>query len=289
MRLLALPAVVILAALLLAAQCTPPHVMLPGGDEMGGVPSTGGSTATGGNRPTGGAKPECEYVPSGRSKRPSESRIVGGRPSPDGAYPWMAALETGDGWQYCGGTVIAPRWVLTAAHCQVQPGEVAHVGTNDLTQPGRRVTIGEVRNHPLWRGTTTGNDVAVLRLDADALVDPIELAREMPAGGSGVTIGWGAQHSGGSTTPVQRYATVPIVPLAACLQSYPGSLDGTMLCAGETGVDSCQGDSGGPLAIQAGDGWAQLGIVSWGRGCAVAPGVYTSVPEELEWIEACAR
>jgi len=62
-----------------------------------------------------------------------------------------------------------------------------------------------------------------------------------------------------------------------------------MICAGtfEGGIDACQGDSGGPLVYQGDSGiWTQVGIVSWGEGCAVerAPGVYTSVPNLLDWI-----
>jgi secreted trypsin-like serine protease len=282
----ALLACLVLALSLLGAQCTTPPVAPPsgaGGTATGGA-STGGSE-TGGSE-TGGTR--CEYVPSGRAARVPEDRIVGGQPSPDGAFPWVAALETRGGWQYCGGTVIAQRWVLTAAHCQVAVGEIVHVGTNDLTSGGRYVSIAEVRNHPAWHGTTTGNDVAVLRLDADAEVTPIQVVGETAAT-SAVTIGWGAQQSGGSTTSVQRYAWVPLVSRNLCQIAYSGLIDETMICAGGLGVDSCQGDSGGPLVVQTGDGWAQLGIVSWGRGCGEAPGVYTDARVEREWIEVCSE
>jgi secreted trypsin-like serine protease len=262
---------------LLGAQCSTPPVAPPS--------ETGGSAATGG----AAAVERCEYVPSGRTRRAAEGRIVGGQPSPDGAYPWVVALETRSGWQYCGASVISDRWLLTAAHCQVVVDDVAHIGTIDLREGGRWVSVGEVRNHPDWRGTTSGNDVAVLRLDADAGVEPVMLASAAPEAVSAVAIGWGAQQSGGSTTPVQRYVTVPLVAHPLCQLVYAGQLDATMLCAGGDGVDSCQGDSGGPLVIRTRDGWEQLGIVSWGRGCAEAPGVYTSVPAEIEWIEKCAR
>jgi trypsin len=276
------------ASLLLAATC---HVPTFGGG-TGGAPATGGAVPTGGQEAsdagpdTGGSV--CQWVPSGRSARRSESpRIVGGEPSPEGLYPWMAAIETNDGWQFCGGSVIGQRVVLTAAHCQVQPGEIVHLGTVDLREPGRRVPVAETRNHPGWTSTTSGDDIAVLRLAGDAAVPPLALADTEPEG-TAVAIGWGATCSGCSTVPVLRHVEIPVVPRSLCKLAYAGSIDDTMLCAGGDGVDSCQGDSGGPLVVRSDGSWQQIGVVSWGRGCADAPGVYTSVSAMLEWVKACA-
>lgn len=236
-----------------------------------------------------GAEPApCEYLPSSRSGRLPLPRIVGGSPAPEAAYPWMVSLETRSGWHYCGGSVIGGEWVLTAAHCQVSPGDVAHLGTVDLREPGRRVSVAEVRNHPSWYATTSGHDVAVLRLDAPANVEPVAMAMITPVSGDATAVGWGATSEGGDGSDVLLEVDVPIVPWATCQRLYGGALDGTMVCAGESGADACQGDSGGPLLDAGG---AQIGVTSWGRGCARpgAPGVYTDVVSVREWVTRCAR
>lgn len=259
--------------------------LLPGSPPLAPVPDAD----TGGE----GGVEVCRYLPSRSTiaQRMLAPRVVGGELAPEGAYPWMAAIETSRGRQYCGGTVIAPRWVLTAAHCQVQPGETAHVGTNDLREEGQRIEIVEVRNHESWTATPSTADVAVLRLESDAGVLPLELVSAAVLATRGVTIGWGSTQSGGSTVDELRFVDVPLTKREACLLAYPGKIDATMFCAGAKGVDSCQGDSGGPLVINDGGRPRQLGITSWGRGCAqaTAPGVYTSVPAMHRWIKVCTE
>lgn len=257
------------APLLLAATCKVP--------EPTPTPATGGGGGTG----------ECRYLPSGRSDvaRSIVSRVVGGTPAPPGSAPWIGALMVG-GHQFCAATVIGERWALTAAHCQVETSDDLLVGTQDLTTGGRRINIAEVRNHWRWTSTTSGYDVAVLRLAEPVGVEPIEFASVAPNDGTALVLGWGRTSEGGSSSSVLLQARVPIVPWAQCWQAYPLALDETMMCAGGDSVDSCQGDSGGPLVR---DG-KQLGITSWGLGCAREgfPGVYTLVPSMLEWIEACS-
>jgi trypsin len=242
------------------------------------------STAEGGVET---APVECEWLPSSRAatRAARAVRIVGGQPSPARNFPWAVALETSSGWQYCAGSVIAQRWVLTAAHCQVSPGDVVHAGTDDLESPGQRIDVIEARNHPDWYSTTSGHDVAVLRLAADVNVPAVTLATTTPASGVATAVGWGALCEGCSGSPVQRYVEVPLLSHAECRDAYGLAIDDTMLCAGAAGKDSCQGDSGGPLVVQA----TQIGIVSWGEGCArpEAPGVYTQVAAARDWIEAC--
>jgi trypsin len=250
------------------------------------MPGTGGSGG-GAEFGTGGSAPaRCDWIPArstAKTRSRSRPRIVGGQPAPEAAYPWMAALETPSGWQYCGGSVIANRWVLTGAHCQVEPGDVVHVGTVDLRVGGDLIVVHEARHHPGWYGTTTGYDVAVLRLGRDAGVPTVALGRAQL--GNAIAIGWGATSEDGSTVPVLQHVTVPVWTENACSEAYAGAINFTMLCAGEEGHDSCQGDSAGPLVQQG----VQVGITSWGSGCARpgAPGVYTHVAEMQDWILAC--
>lgn len=280
-------ALLAIAPLLLAATCKipdPPPPAATGGSSTGGALATGGAMSTGG---TGGMT-ECRYLPSGRSdvQRQVVSRVVGGTPAPPGAAPWIAALMIG-GHQFCAATVIGERAALTAAHCQVDPSaDTLLVGTQDLTSGGRRIGITETRNHWRWTSTTSGHDVAVLILADPVGVPPIELARVAPDDGTALVLGWGRTSESGSGSSVLLQAELPLVPWAQCWQAYPLALDDTMLCAGGKDLDACYGDSGGPLVR---DG-KQLGIVSFGRGCGRPgfPGVNTSVPAVLDWVEACA-
>lgn len=254
---------------------------------------SGGMTATGGQAPA----PICRAVitvsksPRARPKaiRP---RIVGGTPALSGVWPWAVALETSTGFQFCGGSLVAPRWVLTAAHCEVRPGERAVTGRLDLRQPGGRVTVVEVRTHELYVGVESGHDVALLRLDSSVDLLPVGLVDATWAGPGvlAAVVGWGLTDEYASgTSPILRQTEVPLLAAETCAAAYPG-VTATMLCAGypEGGRDTCQGDSGGGLYVQAG-GWRQAGITSWGDGCARPgkPGVYTSVASVREWIDAC--
>ncbi len=238
--------------------------------------------------PDAGAAPlECHFMPSERSERePASERIVGGKPASD-ALPWMASLQTPKGWHYCGGTVIAERFVLTAAHCQVQPGDVAIVGTLDLRERTIVRHVIEARNHPLWVSVTSGHDVAVVLLDEPVDVKPVALGERIPNDGNAVALGWGRTCETCPGSPNLLRVELPIIAREACSLLYAGSIEADMLCAGTAGSDACYGDSGGPLLIEG----AQVGITSWGRGCArpAAPGVFTAVAAVREWIEVCAR
>lgn len=294
-RSLAMLVVACVASLLVAAEC-----QRPAQPEVGGGPSTGwgGGVNTGGEAPFPPPPPPsskvCRWVPSGRAVRRGQARVVGGSPSALGAYPWTCSVETADGAHYCGATVVRPMAALCAAHCQVQPGDVLHCGTVDLTHPGQRIRIAEPRNNPTWSGVGTMGDVAVLMLESSTTMPPVELSdRDVHADYpiALVAIGWGAIREGGQVTPIQQHVTLPLVPWDECDREFEHRLTGDMLCAGGIpGQDACQGDSGGPLVVQTGSGWAQVGIVSWGHGCARdLPGVYTSVYQWRDWILACSE
>jgi secreted trypsin-like serine protease len=116
---------------------------------------------------------------------------------------------------------------------------------------------------------------------------------QVPANGDTLTvIGFGDLKSGAGSYPTfLQEVDVPFVPQDKCNQQYAGGIDSsTMICAGldQGGKDSCQGDSGGPLLKIVNGVHTQVGIVSWGNGCALAgsPGVYSRVSGQLTWIQS---
>jgi len=236
-----------------------------------------------------------------RDTKRRESKIVGGKPSVAGTWPYAVALAVehdGKLEQYCGASLIGKKWVLTAAHCQVRAGEKAIVGRRDLSKTdGEVVSIARVRNHAGYDDSTNDNDVAVLELAKEVSLEAVTLGSTEVAEEKSTVIGWGYVKEGGPASPQLREVEVPVVSNTVCSDAYASdsvAITSNMLCAGlgEGGKDSCQGDSGGALLVKsAGGKWAQAGVVSFGIGCARPKkyGVYTRVSKYVPWIEACTK
>lgn len=215
---------------------------------------------------------------------PSPS-VVGGTTAAQGEFPWMTRLSMG-----CGGAVVAPRVVLTAAHCirrSTGPytGYTATINRADLndTSVGQSIRSTYIYKAPQYASTGT-YDWALVELASPASVTPLEFAAQGDTSlnsGTFTIVGWGATSEGGPQSTTLRKASVPFVSDAVCGQSYSGLAPATELCAGYTqgGVDTCQGDSGGPMVKAVNGVWREVGIVSYGNGCARPnyPGVYSEV------------
>jgi len=245
----------------------------------------------------------------GANGRP-QTRIVGGGPADISQFPWQVQvrinLEGGEAFFLCGGSLIHPRIVLSAAHCFLDElGELREEiesvevwlgrtlfnsgGTLDLG-----VTLWSSGNYNPAANFPRENsfDFAYLVLKDPApqpliqIAGPTERALWTPGRIATVT-GWGAIFEEGPVSAVLKQAQIPFLADQSCASPYGAAFDPlTMVCAGDLagGTDSCQGDSGGPLISPIdGGGYRLTGIVSWGEGCARPgkPGVYTKIAGEL--------
>ncbi|MGK5679210.1 S1 family peptidase [Actinoplanes sp. URMC 104] len=223
--------------------------------------------------------------------------VVGGLVAPQGKFPWAVRLSMG-----CGGALIEPRVVLTAGHCVDGTGRndsiLVTAGVADLTARGAQTARSErVVRAEGFVDETRGDDWAVIRLDRPLHLPTLRIAKEPVGDGRYVVMGWG-QTREDSLQQEQRlhYAAVPVVPDAKCLEAYGKAgvklVPDEQICAGLPGVDTCQGDSGGPMVGRGRRGeWVQVGIVSWGLGCARDgyPGVYTQLSTFRPAIKAAVR
>ena len=222
--------------------------------------------------------------------------IVGGTTTTTTAYPFMMQITDASGSQFCGGTLVAPKKVVTAAHCMAgeSTGGVRVVGGRTYLN-GTNGTVSRVSRiwvHPDYTDATNGDDVAVLTLSTSMPYTPASYVSSSQssvyaAGTTARILGWGTISENGGSSNQLRTATVPIASDSSCRSSYGSDfVQSDMVCAGYTsgGTDTCQGDSGGPLLI----GGVLAGITSWGEGCAEAgyPGVYTRLTTFSDLVAA---
>lgn len=202
----------------------------------------------------------------------------------------------------CGAALIAPRWVLTAAHCVAEKGEnyglspallLVHIGADPRAdvQHDEAIGVSQVLVHPSFDPWMLENDIALLELAEPvlaqmSLISQSEMASLHESSELRV-LGWGVANEGNDQAQSELHqADLLYVPLEECSRRMGGSqLTDGMLCAFANERDACFGDSGGPLLASVNGQWRLTGLVSWGYGCATRyPGVYTRVSYYQDWI-----
>ena len=223
------------------------------------------------------------------------SPVVGGTRATQGEFPFMVRLSMG-----CGGALYTQQIVLTAAHCVGATGNntsyTATAGVVDLQNTSGRVQVRSTKVYRAPGYNGDGKDWALIKLASPISLPTLKIATTTEYNTGTFTVaGWGAATEGGAQQRYLLKATVPFVSDATCrsYSGYSGLIAAEEICAGLTagGVDTCQGDSGGPMFRRdSANEWVQVGIVSWGIGCARpnAPGVYTEVSTFASQIAAAA-
>lgn len=239
------------------------------------------------------------------------SRIVNGRATTKVQLPWIVYLEIVNKWSsdnitesMCGGSIISPSFVLTAAHCVNTYGKkpfwIRVFYNTSKMKKGPSVGVDRTIIHPKFTWDTLANDIALLKLrypvEFDTYVEPICLPTTelLLTNVEAVIAGWGRISEQGDPSPNLQYIHRLILPYDMCKVGFISAeqaeaFDSSMiLCTSASDKDSCQGDSGGPLTIVTKMGRTfQVGLISFGFGCArgMKPSLYTRVSSYVPWIE----
>jgi len=236
---------------------------------------------------------------------PKTPWIVGGVETKVSEFPWQVSMLQSN-YHTCGGSIIGKRWILTAAHCltgslsnpSIWKINAGRHNVKSTTETGAQsLQVSRIIRHPQHSSLKNTNDIALMELKTDLIFNDYVQPICLPKSDAGLFVdedsiitGWGALRENGAAATTLQKVTVPVITNAACQKAYPteGILE-TMICAGlqAGGKDSCQGDSGGPQHTVIDGKMVQIGVVSWGYGCARAgyPGVYTRTSSYYDWIK----
>ncbi|XP_006868436.1 PREDICTED: kallikrein-5 [Chrysochloris asiatica] len=223
----------------------------------------------------------------------SSNRIMNGSDCKLHAQKWQAALFMSPKHLYCGAVLVAPQWLLTAAHCRKPIFKIllGRYSLSPVYESGQQQLQGiKSIPHPGYSHPGHSNDLMLIKMNRKVheseTIKPINISSHCPSAGTTCTVsGWGTTSSPQLNFPkALQCLDITVLNQDRCKKSYPGQIDNTMFCAGdEAGRDSCQGDSGGPVVCNG----SLQGLVSWGDfpcGKPNKPGVYTNLCRFTKWI-----
>ena len=223
-----------------------------------------------------------------------KGRIVGGKPAAPEDHPWTVSVrKVKQCNHFCGGSLISPRWIVTAAHCMWKhlPWKIFVVAggqSRDGREKGdQAIMVQEIINHKDFNSCKHNwwNDIALLRLkeDVSVVTEFVKLpgphAFSQPLTGVVELVGFGTTSFRGPAAIKLHKIQLNVLPNEKCTEIFKKKKP-LMFCAGGDGKDACQGDSGSGT-VQDGQ---LVGLVSHGQGCGTDPGVYTDVRHHLPWI-----
>ena len=257
---------------------------------------------------------------------PSQARIINGTVAPDGTWPFIVSLRrASDNVSTCGGSVISPTIILTAAHCVTYPKTTQKVPANSIYAVAKQVRLNQgtgetlyvasIVTHPSYQPGSFTGDAALLFLRNRTTAPAVGLA-DLPFENAAVTgnswewtAGWGSTTANvpdaggyGATWPNSLMQTALHIYWPAACNTFYGTTAFTNwnLCVGRTDSTFCNGDSGGPHVVQASNGgWYQIGITSFTLltpdaagnrwACTKNFAAVTRVAAIRDWIFATAR
>ncbi|KAF5305824.1 hypothetical protein FQR65_LT07563 [Abscondita terminalis] len=218
----------------------------------------------------------------------TDYKVIGGSDAAPGEFPYHVSLQTSFFRHFCGGSIIGPRWILTAAHCvnHIRGPFNVLVGTNLLNYGGRRYPVKRYIVHQRYTMIGYKHDIALVELQRN-IISPriIALPNTFPRYNSWcVLTGWGYVSTSQKFIPnkLQKIWLTLISPPRCSFQLSLPVLNTNVCTISRAGRGACTYDSGGPLVCNS----VQTGVVSWGIPCALGrPDVYTSVASYRNWIK----